>query len=80
MFAVNALVVATPLVLVTTVVVLPPPDANAPLAPLAGAVKVTLVPPTSTGLALASSMVALKGVVNVAPTAALCAAPAEATT
>jgi hypothetical protein len=47
------------------------PLRNVPLAPLLGAVNVTVVPETSTGLPLASSIVAVKGFVKAVPTDAL---------
>jgi hypothetical protein len=72
--AVKAVVVATPALLVVVefvIVVL----ANVLLAPLAGAVNVIRVPPTSTGFPKASSTVALKGVMKTAPSVALWFAP-----
>src|SRR5580704_253197 len=67
-FAVNVVELATPLAFVVSVSVLVP-LANVPLAPVAGAVKVTVAPligfwPLST--------VAARGAANAVPTAALC--------
>ena len=56
--AVSGLAVASPCESVTAVTTLVPLELNVPLAPVAGAVKVTVVPATSTGFPLASSMVA----------------------
>ncbi len=72
--AVNAVAVATPLLLVVAVTVAEPP--KVPLAPLAGAVKVTTTP--LTGLLLASFTVACSAVANTALTVALCGVPAVA--
>ena len=63
MLAVNVVAVATPLTLVFAVTV-SVPLAKVPVAPVAGAVNVTAVPATNTGLPLASSTVALKGLVG----------------
>jgi hypothetical protein len=65
--AVNGVVVATPLVLVVVESV-SVPLRKVPLAPLAGAVNVTVVPPTSTGFPCESSIVALRGFVKAVPT------------
>jgi hypothetical protein len=70
--AVNVGAVATPLLLVVAVVVFNPP-VNVPLAPLAGAVNVTVTP--LTGLLLASFTVAAMAVPKLVLTAALCEAP-----
>jgi hypothetical protein len=72
--AVNAVAVATPLLLVVAVAVAELP--NFPLAPLAGAVKVTTTP--LTGLLPASLTVACSAVANAVLTVALCGVPAEA--
>ena len=56
---------ATPVLAVVAVVTWVLESAKVPLAPLAGAVKVTTVPETRTGLPLASSTVTPKGVVKV---------------
>ena len=74
-FAVGATVVATPLALVTAVVVLDPP--NVALAPLAGAVNVTVTP--ATGLPPLST-VACSPAPNAVVTFALCGVPAVAAT
>ncbi len=66
--------VATPLVLVDAVAVAEPP--KVPLAPLAGAVKVTVAP--LTGLPPASFTVACKAVAKAVLMAALCGVPALA--
>jgi hypothetical protein len=73
-FAVNAVAVATPLLLVTAVAVAELP--NFPLAPLPGAVKLTVTP--LSGLLLASFTVACSGVANAVLTVALCGVPAVA--
>ena len=65
LFAVNVGAVATPLAFVVTVA----EPVNVPLAPDAGAAKVTLAP--LTGLLLASFTVACSAVRNVAPMVAL---------
>jgi hypothetical protein len=72
--AVNAVAVATPLLLVVAVAVAKPP--NVPLAPLAGAVNVTTTP--LTGLLLVSFTVAWSAVANAVLTVALCGVPAVA--
>jgi hypothetical protein len=72
--AVNVEAVATPLLLVVAVVVADPP--NAALAPLLGAVNVTVTP--LTGLLLASFTVACSAVPNAVLTVALCGVPALA--
>jgi len=74
--AVNAVAVATPPLLVVAVAVAEPP--NVPLAPLPGAVNVTIAP--LTGLLLASFTVACNAVANAVFTVALCGVPAEAVT
>ena len=66
---------ATPLLFVVAVVVFTPP-VNVPLAPLAGAVNVTVTP--LTGLLLASLTVAASAVAKAVFTVALCAVPAVA--
>jgi len=73
-FAVNAGAVAVPLALVTAVAVADPP--NLPLAPLAGAVNVTVTP--LNGLLLASFTVACSAVPYAVLTTALCGVPAVA--
>jgi hypothetical protein len=75
--AVNTGAVATPLLLVVAVAVAPVP-ANVPLAPLAGAVNVTVTP--LKGLLPASFTVACSAVVNAVLTVALCGVPAVAVT
>jgi hypothetical protein len=72
--AVNAGAVATPLPFVTAVAVNDP--LNAPLAPLAGAVNVTVTP--LTGLLLESFTVACSAVAKFVLTVALCGVPAVA--
>jgi len=72
--AVNAVAVATPLLLVVAVAVAEPP--NVPLAPLPGAVNVTTTP--LTGLLPASFTVACSAVANAVLTVALCGVPAVA--
>ncbi len=72
--AVNAVAVATPLLLVVAVAVAELP--NFPLAPLAGAVNVTNTP--LTGLLPASFTDACSAVANAVLTAALCGVPAVA--
>jgi hypothetical protein len=67
LLAVNVVAVATPEVLVEATVVLVPLT-NVPLAPLAGAVKVTDVPATRTGLLLESSIVTLNAIPRAVPT------------
>ena len=67
--------VATPLLFVVAVVAVCPP-ANVPLAPLAGAVNVTVTP--LSGLLLASLTVAASAVAKAVFTVALCAVPAVA--
>jgi len=67
---VKAVAVATPPPFVVAEVV-SVPLAKVPLAPLAGAANVTVVPDTRTGLPCESSIVALNVVTNVAPTVAL---------
>ena len=74
MLAVRAGAVATPLLLVTAVAVAEP--LNEALAPLAGAVKVTVTP--FIGLLPASVTVACKAVAKAVFTAALCGVPAVA--
>lgn len=69
-FAVNAAEVATPLALVVAVFT---PPANVPVAPVAGAEKVTVAP--LTGFELASSTVATNGSAKAVLIAALCPAP-----
>ena len=69
--AVNAGAVAKPFVPVTAVTVADP--ANVPLAPLAGAVKVTVAP--LTGLLFESFTVACRGVAKAVPSVALCGVP-----
>src|SRR5260370_1137003 len=73
--AVNVAAVATPLPFVVAVVDAVP-FANVPLAPLAGAVKVTTTP--LIGLFEASFTVACRGVANAVLTVALCGVPAVA--
>jgi hypothetical protein len=68
--AVNVADVATPLAFVVAVFI---PPANVPLAPLAGAVKVTTTP--LTGLFPASVAVATNGALNAVLIAALCPEP-----
>src|ERR1700722_6078540 len=77
-FAVNTDAVATPLALVIAVTVVSPlvPPTNVPLAPLEGAVNVTVAPLTR--LPPASFTVACKLVMNAAVTAAFCGVPAVA--
>ena len=74
-FAVNVEDVATPLALVVAVVVAVP-FANVPLAPLPGAVNVTVTP--LTGLFDASRTVACRAVANAVLIAVLCGVPAVA--
>jgi len=74
--AVRAGAVATPLLVVTAVAVADP--LNRALAPLPGAVNVTVTPPT--GLFPASRTVACSAVPNAAFTTALCGVPAVALT
>ena len=62
--------VATPLALVVAVLT---PPANVPLAPLAGALKVTVTP--LNGLPPLSFTVAAKGAENAVPIVALCGVP-----
>src|SRR5438093_11277251 len=69
-FAVNTADVATPLVFVVAVFT---PPAKVPLAPLPGAVNVTVTLPT--GLFPASRTVACSGVANAVLTVALCPEP-----
>src|SRR5258708_15655674 len=69
-FAVNVADVATPPEFVVAVLT---PPANVPLAPLAGAVKVTTTP--LTGLFPASVAVATNGALNAVLIAALCPEP-----
>src|SRR5215472_6887326 len=64
---------ATPEALVVTVMVVLP-LLKVPLAPLVGAVKVTLIP--TTGLPFASVTFAWRGVVKATPTVADCGVPA----
>jgi hypothetical protein len=72
-FAVNTCEVATPLELVVSVSVAPGVEvANVPLAPVAGAVKVTLTPLDGVPF---SVTVAASGFANATPTAALCPPP-----
>ena len=71
-FAVNVVEVATPLVFVVAIVDAVP-FANVPLAPLAGAVKVTVTP--LTGLFRESLNVAWRGVANAVLMPALCGVP-----
>jgi hypothetical protein len=71
-FAVKAEEVATPLVLVVTVSVAVEFDANVPLAPDAGAVKVTVTPAVGFPPVVT---VATSGLVNVVATAVLCPDP-----
>jgi hypothetical protein len=66
---VRRLAVAVPLELVATVVTLVPPVLNVPLDPVAGAVNVTIVPATRTGLPAASSTVAPRCLGNGVPIA-----------
>ena len=66
--------VATPLLLVTAVAAAKPP--NVPVAPVAGAVKVTVTPPTT--LLLASLTIACKAVANTVLTLVLCGVPVVA--
>jgi hypothetical protein len=73
---VNVVAIATPEVLV--VVVYEEPLTNVPLAPVAGAVKVTLTP--ETGLPLLSCTVACSAVPNAVLIVALCGVPAVAVT
>ena len=70
--AVNVGAVPTPLLLVVAVVVVNPP-LNVPLAPLPGAVNVTVTP--LTGLLLASFTVAAMAVAKLVFTAVLCGVP-----
>lgn len=74
--AVSAEAVAIPLALVVAVAVADPE--NAALAPVAGAVNVTVTP--LTGLLLASFTVACSAVAKAAFTVALCGVPAVAIT
>jgi hypothetical protein len=76
-FAVKAVAVATPLALVVALVVAVP-FANVPLAPVDGAVNVTVAPLTR--LPLASFTVACSKVPNAVVMAALCDAPPVAVT
>ena len=71
----NVAAVATPLLLVVAAVVLTPP-VKIPLAPLAGAVKVTVAPLTA--LLLASLTVAASAAPKFVLTVALCGVPAVA--
>src|SRR5258708_3489738 len=73
LLAVKIAAVATPCALVVAVFT---PPANVPLAPLAGAVKVTITP--LTGLFAASFTVACKAVANAVLMVALCGVPAVA--
>ena len=75
----KAVAVATPLLLVTAVMVFVAP-ANVPEAPLAGAVKTTAVPDARTGLPPEVSTVALNAVVEAVPTVMPCPLPAVTTT
>ena len=74
--AVKAGAVAIPVVPVVAVTVADPP--NVPLAPLAGAVKVTVAP--LTGLLFESFTVACRGVAKAVPTVAFCGVPPVALT
>ena len=74
--AVKVGAVATPELLVVAVVVLVPVPVKVPLAPEAGAVKVTVA--FATGLLLASTTFACKAVVKAVETVALCGVPAVA--
>jgi hypothetical protein len=74
-FAVNTADVATPLLLVVAVFT---PPANVPLAPVAGAVNVTVTP--DTGLPPLSFTVATSGAPNAVLIAALCGVPLVAVT
>jgi hypothetical protein len=76
MFAVKAGAVAIPPLLVTAVAVANP--ANVPVAPVDGAVNVTVTP--FTGLLLASLTVACKAIANTVLIAVLCGVPAVAVT
>jgi len=69
-FAVNVAEVATPLAFVDAVFT---PPANVPLAPLAGALKVTVAP--LTGLLLASLTVATNGAAKAVLMVTLCGVP-----
>jgi len=69
-FAVNVAEVATPLEFVTAVFT---PPANVPLAPLAGALKVTVTP--LTGFPPPSFTVATRGAANAVLIVALCGVP-----
>jgi hypothetical protein len=69
-FAVKVAEVATPLALVVAVLT---PPANVPLAPLAGALKVTVTP--LTGLPPLSFTVATRGAAKAALIVALCGVP-----
>jgi hypothetical protein len=71
-FAVNVVEVATPLALVVAVVVFVP-FAKVPLAPVMGAVNVTVTP--LTGVEPLSRTVATSGAANAVLTAALCGVP-----
>ncbi len=71
--AVKAAAVATPSALVVAVFT---PPAKVPLAPLAGALKVTVTP--DTGLPKASFTVAARFVANAVLTVAVCGVPAVA--
>jgi hypothetical protein len=73
LLAVNVVAVATPCALLTAVFA---PPANVPLAPLAGAVNVTVTP--LTGLLKASFTVACIAVANAVLTVVLCGVPAVA--
>jgi hypothetical protein len=75
-FAVNVGAVATPTVLVMAVAVLVPVLANVPLAPLAGAVNVTVAPLTR----LPSTATVAVNAVNATPVLADCGVPAVAAT
>ena len=74
--AVNTVAVASPLLFVVAVIVASPP--HLPVAPLDGAVNVTVTP--LTGLLEASRTTALKFVAKALPTCALCGVPAVAVT
>ena len=76
-FALKMGLVAVPPATVRAVAVAPPPT-NVPLAPLAGAAKVTLTP-SATGLPLLSLTRAVKGAVKALPTATRCGVPVVAT-
>jgi hypothetical protein len=70
---VNTVEVATPLELVVSVSVVDEFDANVPLAPVAGATKVTATPPT--GFESLSRTVTTRGFANAVLTVALCPPP-----